>query len=416
MGILLTQRDGAIIGNIAKILGFLMNGIYELLSSIGIVNIGLCIILFTIIIYTLMLPMMVKQQKTTRIMSVMNPEIQAIQKKYENKKDQASMYKMQEETKLVYEKYGTSPTGGCLGSLIQLPVLFALWPVVQNIPAYVQGVKEAYMPLVEGIKATDGFQKIMEKIGSASPILINPDKFDYAKSNTLVDVLYKFQDSTWDTLADKFPDLENLVYSTKEAVSEMNLFFGINIAETPMSMFKSSIATGMIGMAIVAVAIPLLAGGSQWLSAKIAQKSTATNNKNDKDNPMMQQMNMMLKIMPLMSVFMCFSMPAGLGIYWITSAVVRTVQQVSINKYLNKQSIDDIVKKNVEKAAKKRKNKDSVSSKLVTEMAQKNTRNIEEPKRKTTSNNNVESYKPNAKPGSLASKANMVSDFNNRNR
>ena len=402
MGILLTQRDGAIIGNIAKILGFLMNGIYELLSSIGIVNIGLCIILFTIIIYTLMLPMMIKQQKTTRIMSVMNPEIQAI--------------KMQEATKLIYEKYGTSPTGGCLGSLIQLPVLFALWPVVQNIPAYVKGVKEAYMPLVEGIKATDGFQKVMEKIGSQSPILINPDKFDYAKSNTIVDVLYKFQDSTWDTLADKFPNLENLVYSTKEAVSEMNLFFGLNIAETPMSMMKASIAAGAIGMAIVAVLIPLLAGGTQYLSAWIAQKSTNTNNKNDKDNPMMQQMNMMLKIMPLMSVVMCFSMPAGLGIYWITSAVVRTVQQVSINKYLNKQSIDDIVKKNVEKAAKKRKNKDSVSSKLVTEMAQKNTRNIEEPKRKTTSNNNVDSYKPNAKPGSLASKANMVSDFNNRNR
>ena len=416
MGILLTQRDGAIIGNIAKILGFLMNGIYELLSSIGIVNIGLCIILFTIIIYTLMLPMMIKQQKTTRIMSVMNPELQAIQKKYENKKDQASMLKMQEETKLIYEKYGTSPTGGCLGSLIQLPVLFALWPVVQNIPAYVKGVKEAYMPLVEGIKETDGFQKVMEKIGSQSPILINPDKFDYAKSNTIVDVLYKFQDSTWDTLADKFPNLENLVYSTKEAVSEMNLFFGLNIAETPMSMMKASIAAGAIGMAIVAVLIPLLAGGTQYLSAWIAQKSTNTNNKNDKDNPMMQQMNMMLKIMPLMSVVMCFSMPAGLGIYWITSAVVRTVQQVSINKYLNKQSIDDIVKKNVEKAAKKRKNKDSVSSKLVTEMAQKNTRNIEEPKRKTTSNNNVDSYKPNAKPGSLASKANMVSDFNNRNR
>ena len=303
--------------------------------------------------------------------------------------------------------------------MIQLPVLFALWPVVQNIPAYVKGVKEAYMPLVEGIRATDGFQKVMEKIGSASPILVNPDKFDYAKSNTIVDVLYKFQDSTWDTLANKFPDLENLVYSTKETVSEMNLFFGLNIAETPMSMMKASFAAGAIGMAVVAILIPLLAGGTQYLSAWIAQKSTATNNKNDKDNPMMQQMSMMLKVMPLMSVFMCFSMPAGLGLYWITSAVVRTIQQVCITRQLNKQSIDDIVKKNVEKAAKKRKNKNSVSSQLLNEMAQKNTRSIEEAKKTTVSektNNNVQSYKQNAKPGSLASKANMVSDFNNRNR
>ena len=174
MGILLTQRDGFIIGNIAKILGFVMNAIFELLNKIGIENIGLCIILFTVVFYTLMLPMTIKQQKTSKMMSVMNPELQAIQKKYANKKDEASMYKMQEETKLVYEKYGTSPTGGCLGSIIQLPILFALWPVVQNIPAYVKGVKEAYMPLVESIMATDGYQKIMEAMGTLKTINISP--------------------------------------------------------------------------------------------------------------------------------------------------------------------------------------------------------------------------------------------------
>ena len=416
MGILLTQRDGFIIGNIAKILGFIMNGIFEVLGSIGIHNIGLCIIIFTIIIYTLLLPMTIKQQKTTRIMSVMNPEIQAIQKKYANKKDQASMMKMQEETKLIYEKYGTSPTGGCLGSLIQLPILFALWPVVQNVPAYVGGLKEAYMPLVNKIMATNGFQKVMESIGSANPIMINPEKYDYAKANTIVDVLYKFQESTWDTLADKFPQLSDLIYSTQENISEMNYFLGINIAETPMSMLKSALAVSAFGMMIVAVLIPLLAGGSQFLSAKIMQKSTASANKSDKDNQMMQQMNMMMKVMPLMSVVMCFSMPAGLGIYWITSAVVRTIQQVCVNKSLNKKSIDDIVKENVEKAAKKRANKNEVESKTLNQMAQRSTRNIEDNTRKTVSNNNVDSYKPNAKPGSLASKANMVSDFNNRNK
>ncbi len=416
MGILLTQRDGFIIGNIAKILGFIMNGIFEVLGSIGIHNIGLCIIIFTIIIYTLLLPMTIKQQKTTRIMSVMNPEIQAIQKKYANKKDQASMMKMQEETKLIYEKYGTSPTGGCLGSIIQLPILFALWPVVQNVPAYVGGLKEAYMPLVDKIMATNGFQKVMESIGSANPIMINPEKYDYTKANTIVDVLYKFQESTWDTLADKFPQLSDLIYSTQENISEMNYFLGINIAETPMSMFKSALAVSAFGMMIVAVLIPLLAGGSQFISAKIMQNSTASANKSDKDNQMMQQMNMMMKVMPLMSVVMCFSMPAGLGIYWITSAIVRTIQQVCVNRSLNKKSIDDIVKENVEKAAKKRASKKEVESKTLNQMAQRSTRNIEDNTRKTVSNNNVDSYKPNAKPGSLASKANMVSDFNNRNK
>lgn len=410
MGILLTQRDGLIIGNIAKILGFIMNGIFEILNSIGIVNIGLCIILFTIIIYMLMLPMTIKQQKSSKMMSVMNPEIQAIQKKYANKRDQVSMTKMQEEMNLVYEKYGTSPTSGCLGSIIQLPILFALWPVVQNIPAYVNGVKETYMPLVKEIMATDGFQKIMEKIGSGSPISISPEAYDYSKVNTIIDVLYKFQESTWNTLADKFPDLSQLIYSTQDKISEMNYFFGINIAETPMTMFKTALDDFSIIMMIVAVAIPVMAGVTQWLSAWIMQKATNANTEND--NAVMQQMNMLIKVMPIMSIFMCFSMPSGLGMYWITSAVVRTIQSFCVNKYLAKKSIDEIVEENMKKAAKKRKNKNEVAARTVNEMAQKNTKNV----RKTTSNNNFDSYKHNAKPGSLASKSNMVSDFNKRNK
>ena len=408
MGILLTQRSGLIIGNIAKILGFIMNAIFEALSSIGIENLGLCIVLFTIIIYTLMLPMTIKQQKTSKMMAVMNPEIQAVQKKYANKRDQASMAKMQEEMNLIYEKYGTSPTSGCLGSVIQLPIFFALWPVVQNIPAYVGGLKEAYMPLVDKIMATDGYIKVMEAIGSAKPILVNADQYSYEKANTIVDVLYKFQDSTWDTLADKFPDLTNLIYETKETITGMNYFCGINIAESPSSMLSAAMKDFSIGLIIVAILIPVLAGVSQWLSAKIMQNVTGANNKNKKDdNPMMQQMDMMLKIMPLMSVFMCFTMPSGLGIYWITSAVVRTIQQVMVNKQLSKKSVDEIVTENLEKSKKKHAKKDAVSAQVMNEMAQKKTR-------QTTSNKNIDAYKANAKPGSLASKANMVSDFNNR--
>lgn len=412
MGILLTQRDGFIIGNIAKLFGFIMNGIFEVLHSIGIQNIGICIIIFTVIVYTLMLPLTIKQQKSSRMMSVMNPELQKIQKKYENKKDQASMLKMQEETKLVYEKYGTSPTGGCLGSLIQLPFLFALWPVIQNIPAYVNGVKEAYMPLVNGIMETDGFQKIMETIGKASPILINPDKFDYTKTNTIVDVLYKFQSSTWDTLAEKFPHLEQLVYSTQENMSHYNNFLGINIAETPWSMLKTALGTASVLMFVIAIIIPALAGITQWLNFKILQKST----NNSSDNQVANQMNSMMTMMPLFSVFMCFTMPSGLGIYWITSAVVRTIQQVIINKELDKKPLDVLIKENMEKAAKKREKKGAVSASTINDLAQRNTKNIDKPQRKVTSSNNIDSYRQNAKPGSLASKANMVRDFNKDNK
>ncbi len=408
MGILLTQRSGVIIGNIAKLLGFLMNAIFEALSSIGIENIGLCIILFTVIIYTLMLPLQINQQKFSRISAVMNPEIQKIQKKYQGKNDQASMVKMQEETKLVYEKYGSSPTGGCLGSLIQLPFLFALWPVVQNIPAYVSGVKETYMPLVEKIMATDGYQKIMETFGTLKTINISPERYDYSKANTMVDILYKFQESTWDALADKLPELSDLIRSTEANLSHMNKFFGINIAESPSSLFASAVGTFSIGMMIVAIAIPVLAGGTQYLSVRLSQSKLQKQNQQN-DNAMVQQMNTMMKVMPLMSVIMCFTMPSGLGIYWITSAVVRTIQSVIINHQLDKKPIDELVKENMEKAAKKRASKKEVEAKTVNTMAHKSTKTV-------TTDKNVESYKKNAKPGSLASKANMVSDYNKNNK
>ena len=127
--ILLTKSSIPIIGQLASIMGWIMDGIYRVLDLVGIQNLGLCIIIFSIIIYLLMTPLQVKQQKFSKLSSVMQPELQKIQKKYKDKKDQASMQKMQEETQLVYQKYGVSPTGSCVQLLIQFPVLMALWQV-----------------------------------------------------------------------------------------------------------------------------------------------------------------------------------------------------------------------------------------------------------------------------------------------
>lgn len=410
MGILLTQTNTFLIGGIAKILGYIMNVIFNVLSSIGIENIGLCIIIFTVIIYTLMLPMTIKQQKFSRLSAVMNPEIQAIQKKYQNKKDQASMMKMQEETQMVYAKYGTSPTGGCLGSLIQFPILFALWPVIRNIPAYVTGVKEAYMPLVNEIIASDTAVKAMEAIGKSKAIMMDPKNYDFTQKNIIIDALYKFQSSTWETLSEKLPELTNTIESVKEEVMGMNMFptsgFGINIAETPWSIFKDALTNFSIVMIIVAISIPVLAGLTQWLSMRLVQKASQVNTG---DNAMMNQMNAMMNFMPLLSVFMCFTMPSGLGIYWIASAVVRTLQQIAVNKKLAKESLEELIEKNKEKVEKKQKKYDKVAGSMINERAHQSTR-------KVTSNYSGETYRKDAKSGSLASKANMVSDFNKNHK
>ena len=101
--ILLSQYDGAILGPIARVLGWIMNGIFWVLDKIGIPNIGLAIILFTIVIYLLLMPLTIRQQKFSKLSAKMNPELQAIQKKYNGKKDNDSMMAMQQETKEVYK-------------------------------------------------------------------------------------------------------------------------------------------------------------------------------------------------------------------------------------------------------------------------------------------------------------------------
>ena len=143
---LLSAANWPIVGQLCWLLGKVMNFIYTILDSAlpgdnGLV--GLSIILYTIFVYTLMIPLTIKQQRSQKMTSVMNPELQAIQKKYRNKKDQASMMKQQEEMQQVYDKYGTSMMGGCLPLLVQFPLLLALYPVIYNIQGYVPAIKDA---------------------------------------------------------------------------------------------------------------------------------------------------------------------------------------------------------------------------------------------------------------------------------
>ena len=163
--ILLTAYDGAILGPIAKFLGWIMNGIYlGMYNLFGIESVILSIVLITIVIYMCMLPLTIKQQKYSKLQQKMQPEIQKIQEKYKNKKDQESMMAMNQETQMVYEKYGVSPTGSCLQLLIQMPILFALYRVFYNIPAYIGSVKNNFLDLANGIIGTEGYTNTLQNL------------------------------------------------------------------------------------------------------------------------------------------------------------------------------------------------------------------------------------------------------------
>ena len=405
-------KAGSILGPIATVLGYVMDILFRFTSSFGVFNVGLCIILFTIVMKTLMIPLTIKQQKTTKLMSVMNPEIQAIQKKYKGKSDQESMQRQNVEIQAVYEKYGTSMTGGCLPLLIQMPILLALYRVIYNIPAYVPSVRVYFDNVVTPLMGqADYAQKLQEITNIATACGGKLDKFDFTNANRLVDMLYKFSTSQWGELQALFPAISDVIGQNAAVVERMNTFLGLNMAEAP----------GWVPS--FAWIIPVLAAVSQWFSTKLMsgnQPSTSA----DAENPMAQSMKTMTTTMPLFSAFICITMPAGLGIYWIATSVVTIIQQLIVNAYMDKVNIDDMIAKNLEKVNKKRA-KQGLPPAKVTQNATASLKAIkaEEEKEKVAEEVKKEKiakqieqsskyYNTNAKPGSLASKAAMVQKYN----
>ena len=405
-------KAGSILGPIATVLGYVMDILFRFTSSFGVFNVGLCIILFTIVMKTLMIPLTIKQQKTTKLMSVMNPEIQAIQKKYKGKSDQESMQRQNVEIQAVYEKYGTSMTGGCLPLLIQMPILLALYRVIYNIPAYVPSVRVYFDNVVTPLMGqADYAQKLQEITNIATACGGKLDKFDFTNANRLVDMLYKFSTSQWGELQALFPAISDVIGQNAAVVERMNTFLGLNMAEAP----------GWVPS--FAWIIPVLAAVSQWFSTKLMSGNQPTTSA-DAENPMAQSMKTMTTTMPLFSAFICITMPAGLGIYWIATSVVTIIQQLIVHAYMDKVNIDDMIAKNLEKVNKKRA-KQGLPPAKVTQNATASLKAIkaeeekekaaEEVKKEKIAKQIEESskyYNTNAKPGSLASKAAMVQKYN----
>ncbi len=416
--IILTQYSGKILGPIAKLIGYIMNGLYMFLNNaFGIQNIALCIILFTFIIYILMLPLTYKQQKFSRLSQEMQPEVNAIREKYKNKKDQVSIQKMNEETQMVYQKYGVSTMGSCVQLLINFPIMLAMYQVIRNIPAYVSSVKDVYIPLVERIMDVNGYQDIMQSFLKESGVAAVRLNFETAAStsNSIIDVLYALPGQGWEVLKDSFAGLTDIISTTEAAVVHLNNFFGINIANSPMNLIGTGWGNKDFLLIFGAILIPLISYGSQVLNLKLMPN--AANAANGENDAMAKQMKTMNTMMPLFSLFMVFSVPVGLGIYWIAGSVIRCIQQVVLNKYMKNLDLEVIIEKNKEKA-KKKKEKQGIYANQIANAAKMNTRRIAEPVSTAEKEERIrktEEYARQAKKGSLLEKANMVKEFNERN-
>jgi len=406
-----------------------MEALFRFTSTFGVMNIGLCIILFTLVMKLLMLPLTLKQQKSSKLMSVMQPELQAIQKKYKGKNDNDSMMRMNVETKAVYEKYGTSMTGGCLPLLIQLPIMLALYRVMYNIPAYVSSVRNYFdliiAKLPTGFASSEVFTGLAETHNLAS--------VDYSNMDKVVDLLYKLTDKQWGELAAVFPDIAGVVSSAGEnaidAINNMQQFLGMNITYTPFNVLREFMVGGSevsFVMALIALMIPVLSGLTQWYSTKLM--TSVQPQTSDEENPSAAMMKSMNIYMPMMSVVFCFSFPLGIGLYWVASSVLQVIQQIGVNFYLRKVDVDELIRQNVEKANKKRGRK-GLPPEKVNMNASQTLKAMEEAEKKAESaradkiarsreiaKESTAYYNQDAKPGSLAAKANMVQKYNERHK
>ena len=419
---LLTKSTMPIVNWVAEVLGWLMNGIY----SIGVHNLGLCIIIFTVIIYAFMTPLQIKQQKFSKMNNVMQPELQKIQKKYKNKKDQSSQMKMQEETMAVYEKYGVSPTGSCLQLLIQMPIFFALYQVIIKIPGYIGGIKDVFSDAVTQITSVSGYSDIITQFISDNAIRsyswVNGQE---GTPNQVIDFLYSLSPSQWDKLADidQFQGFADVLDKTAQTLQPMQNFLGLNIADNPWALIQAGWSSHQYLMIVAAVLVPVLAWATQMINMKLMPTASSNNSGNGTQSQMEATMKSMNIFMPLFTAFICFTFPFGIGIYWIIGSLVRTVQQLIINRHLNHMDMDAFIQKNKEKREKKMA-KRGITSQNISQQARMNVRNIEEPKRKTMAEKSesvkaVSGYQytvPKTKPGSLASKANMVAKFDEENK
>ena len=425
MELLLSKSTMPILRYVAILLGWLMNGIYEVLNKIGLPNVGLAIVVFTIIVYVILTPVQYKTQKSSKIMAALNPELQKIQKKYQGRRDQYSMQKMQEETQALYARYGVSMTGSCLPMLIQLPLLLSVYQVILYIPGYINKVRELFEGLAAKIMAIDGAQELITTFVSDNKMRIRIG--DTLSSEKVIDFLYALKPAQWAQVEgmSQFSALKSEMIDVAAQSERVNFFLGINISESPWDAIKngfSSItggnATALIVIAmIVGILIPVLAWFTQWLNYKLMPQQTPSGEGGNMANSM-QTMN---TVMPIFSAVICLTLSMGVGIYWIIGAVVRCVQQIVINRKIGKLDIEAIQAEAKERVVEPKKTRSSsaASPSQGSSLAQKAGRTYNDPHGNRARNiQNSEQYYSESSDipaNSITAKANMVRKFDAKN-
>ena len=268
---------------------------------------GVALILFTLVIKLILLPFQIKSKKSMLRMNRLSGQMKDIQKRYAN-----NQIKMNEEMQKLYAEEGVNPMSGCLWSFIPLPILIALYSIIrQPITHFMMLKKDALEGLIQAA-TTAGVNMsniVMMKDGVAA---VGKDGFTQLASYGQINLVKAVQE---------------LGLATPDGWFNVNYkFIGLDLTATPWEYIKNfSFTWAIIGV----VLIPILAGLSQFILSKITMKSQP------QADATAASMKSMMYMMPLMSVYIAFIMPAALGVYWIAQSVFSLIQEVVLNKTLN---------------------------------------------------------------------------------
>ena len=259
---------------------------------------GVSLILFTLVIKLILLPFQMKSKKSMVRMSRMSGKMQEIQKKYAN-----NQMKMQEEMQKFYQEEGFSPMSGCLWSFLPLPILMALYYIIRDPIVYFMnfGGKEA------GLEVVEAARQLIE--GAGIQIQASTGYEQIAIANII---------------NSQFPDF---IAENPGWISVDYHFLGIDLIQTPWSAIgglSGGITWGLIGL----ILIPIISGAFSFLLSKVSmsQSGQAANGST----------KMMMWMMPLMSVYIAFIVPAALGVYWAAQSAFSIIQEVILGRFYTK--------------------------------------------------------------------------------
>lgn len=271
---------------IAELLGKLIEIIYRITSE----NYGLSIIIFTIITKLILLPLNIKQVKSTEAINKIKPEYDKIMEKYKNNKE-----KQAEEITKLYADNKISPMGGCLLAIVQIPIILAMFYIVKQPLTYVLNYPEEEIKIYTAqIVGKENASDVTDKELKAYEIQV-------AKDNNLIDME----------------------------------FLGMNLGDIPSNTFSKDESKKVSPLTLI---IPVLSFVLSIIQTKMMNKNNSKVVQSDEQNDMQKSMNFM---MPLLSASISYSMPLALGMYWLLGSVFGMIQQIVTKKIMSNDNIKD---------------------------------------------------------------------------